>query len=486
VSPSSPDVLVQSRRVLLRSNGGRPRVTPAALLVSNGRIAKVYEGPGPELSGTAVLDYGEGLITPAFVNPHTHLAMSFMRGRFEDLTASDNAVEQLFFRIETQLEPDDVRAFTRMGAYESLLAGVGLVWDHFYFGAAVAAGLEDVGLTGVVAPTLQDVHGPGLGKAEEALAETLEIASSPVRARAGIFSALGPHATDSVSPELWSRLAELSASHSLPLHFHLAQSPEEVARVRASSGCSPLERLRRAGILTLQTGRVMAHGIYLSLAEARLATQGTPGAGTPGTGWLVFCPTSQTQFGVPARIDEWLEAQIPFLVASDSGNSNDGLSVQAELRMVAAFRTLSCSFGSASARLLATGDSPEAQQLGLERSGAVSRRRLLGDPEYLLRKVWQDAGSLHPGCRAGVIAEGALANLAVWNLDAPELWPATDPLRALAFSNLAHGLRQLLLLGRPLGEDGAFASSVLRSASYRAALDEANARLTQLWRRVGC
>jgi len=221
VSPSSPDVLIRSRRVLLRSNGGQLQVTPAALLVANGRIAKVYRGPGPELPATALLDYGEGLITPAFVNPHTHLAMNFLRGRFEDLTASDNAVEQLFFRIESQLEPEDVRAFTRMGAYESLLAGVGLVWDHFYFGAAVAAGLEDVGLTGVVDPTVQDVHGPGLGKAEQAVAETLEIAADPARARAGIFSALGPHATDSVSPELWSRLAQLSASHCLPLSLRL-------------------------------------------------------------------------------------------------------------------------------------------------------------------------------------------------------------------------------------------------------------------------
>lgn len=484
MSHSSPDVLIQSRRVLLRSEEGALRLTPAALLVSNGRIAKLYEGQAPELPGTAVLDYGAGLITPAFVNPHTHLAMNFMRGRFEDLTASDNAVEQLFFRIESQLEPGDVRAFTRMGAYESLLAGVGLVWDHFYFGAAVAAGLEDVGLTGVVAPTLQDVHGPGLGRAEQALEDTLQIAADPARARAGIFSALGPHATDSVSPELWSRLAELSLAHALPLHFHLAQSPEEVARVQARSGCSPLERLRRAGVLELEQQRVMAHGIYLSLADAKLATHGS--ATATGKGWLVFCPTSQTQFGVPARIDAWVEAQIPFLVASDSGNSNDGLSVQSELRWVAAFRALSCSFGAASSRLLAEGNGSDVEQLGRERASSVSRRRLLGNPEYLLRKVWDDAGALHPACRAGVIAEGALANLAVWDLDTPELWPATDPLRALAFSNLAHALRQLLLLGRPLGEEGAFASSVLRSSSYRAALDEANARLAQLWRRAGC
>jgi 5-methylthioadenosine/S-adenosylhomocysteine deaminase len=481
VQPTA-DVAIRSRKVLLRRDGARPRATAATLLITDGRITQVHEGQTPELGGTPLLDYGDGLITPAFVNPHTHLAMNFMRGRFADLTESDNAVEQLFFRIEAQLEPADVRAFTRMGAYESLLAGVGLVWDHYYFGDAVAAALADVGLGGVVAPTLQDVHGPGAGKVEHGLEETLQIAANTRLARAGVFAALGPHATDSVSPELWSRLAQMAERQGLPLHFHLAQSPEEVARVQAVSGCSPVERLRRAGVL--ERPRVMAHGIYLSLADARQASFGADDGAARG--WLVFCPISQTQFGLPARIDEWHDAGIPFVVASDSGNSNDGLSVQAELRSVAGYRALSASFGSGLGRLLASGERAEAERAGLERKSAVERRRALGDSDFLLRKVWDDAGALHPMFRAGVIAEGALANLAVWNLDAPELWPATDPLRALAFSNLAHALRQLVVMGRPLGEDGAFASSLLASAAYRDALREANARLEQLWRRAGC
>jgi hypothetical protein len=47
-------------------------------------------------------------------------------------------------------------------------------------------------------------------------------------------------------------------------------------------------------------------------------------------------------------------------------------------------------------------------------------------------------------------------------------------------------LRQLILLGRPLGEDGTFASSVLASTVYRDALAEANQRLAWLWQRAGC
>ncbi len=500
--PSSPAILIQSERVLLRSADGRPRIVPAALLVRNGRISSVHElspAPGaspssatslatasspsvsqaelPRPSEARVLDYGSALITPAFVNAHTHLTMSFMRGRFDDLTASGNAVEQLFFKIETQLEAADVRAFTRMGAFECLLHGVALVWDHYYFGDAVAQGLRDVGLPGVVAPTLQDLGGPGLGRAERGLSDTVAIATDPGLARMGIFSALGPHATDTVSPALWTQLAQLAEQHLLPLHFHLAQSPEEVERVERRSGCSPVELLARAGILELVQPRVMAHGIYLSLADARRATS--------GQGRLVFCPASQTQFGVPARIDEWLAAEVPFLVASDSANSNDGLNVQEELRWVAGFRALSSSYAPAFEQVLAQGSAEAARQVGQLRAQAVARASRLGDADFLLRKLWDEAGALHPAFRAGAISAGALANLAVWDLDSPGCWPATDPLRALAFSNLSHALRQLIVLGEPRGTDGWYASSLLHSQAYRDARREADARLQQLWRRAG-
>src|SRR6185295_3649476 len=37
----SADLLIQSRRVLLRRASGRPQILPAALLVANGRIARL-------------------------------------------------------------------------------------------------------------------------------------------------------------------------------------------------------------------------------------------------------------------------------------------------------------------------------------------------------------------------------------------------------------------------------------------------------------
>jgi 5-methylthioadenosine/S-adenosylhomocysteine deaminase len=469
-------LIIRSSRVLFPSTEAK-RIQAASIVVSGGRIDKVIRDGDAVPPGIAVRDYGQQLVAPAFVNAHTHLAMNFMRGYFEDLSASSNAVENLFFQIESALTAEDVRAFTRMGAFESLLAGVGLVWDHFYFGASVAAGIQDAGLGAVVAPTLQDVHGPGVALLENELAATIDLAANARMADAGIFAALGPHATDSVSPALWRRIASLAEHENLPLHFHLAQSAEEVARARAARYSSPVELLRQAGVLALTQPIVAAHGIFLSIPQAREVTR--------STGRLVFCPFSQLQFAWPARIDRWVEEAIPFVVGSDSGNSNDALSVQKELRLVAGFRFLSTAFGAAASRLLIGEDEGAAAAASSERLASAEARSLLGRPEFLLRTVTEEPGMMHTRFRVGAIAEGALANLAVWDLDSPMLWPATDPLRALTFGDTSQALVQLYVAGRAVATDGHVHETIVNSEAYREAFLEAKGRLESLWRRVG-
>ncbi|MEE2777443.1 MAG: hypothetical protein VYE73_11870, partial [Acidobacteriota bacterium] len=155
--------IVASRRVVL-GGGEEPLViAPAALRVEGSHILQLEaladESYSEALGRFAadsedVRDFGDRLVTPAFVNAHTHLALGFLRGAAPPGTLAGNMVRDFYFGIEARLEPGDVEAFARMGAYESLLHGVGLVWDHYYHGGSVARALVGTGLSGVVAPTL--------------------------------------------------------------------------------------------------------------------------------------------------------------------------------------------------------------------------------------------------------------------------------------------------------------------------------------------
>lgn len=489
--PERPDRIVVSTRVRLDDpeGPGPAREAPAAISIAGPTIAAVQPLPDDAArrreavarlaAGARIDDVGARPVTPAFVNAHTHLALAFLRGPRIAAAARGNVVEDLFFRLESRLAPGDVRAFVRMGAYESLLSGVGLVWDHYYFGEAVADGLADAGLAGVVAPTLQDLAGPGVGAAEDALAATEAIAGDPARRAAGVHAALGPHATDTVSAGLWEAALDLAGRHALPVHAHLAQSAEEVARVRAREGSEPLPWLARVGVLDRAPTLVLAHALYVREAQLR--------ALDPARHALVFCPSAQAVFGFPAPVRRWAAAGVPFVVATDSAAGNDSMSLQKELRLVAAARTADVAAGGAfEAHWSGPDGAPTEEAVRAHRDGRVAAPEAdaLAAPAALLDRVWAAPGALHPGLSAGRVAPGHLANLVAWDDGHPALWPGDDLDRALAYGDTTGALHALWVAGRPVGEPGDVAGAVRRSAAYREARAEADGRLRALLARA--
>lgn len=457
---------LQSQRVVFGSDDTL-RVEPGWVAIDGATIVASGQG-APPADGADTRDFGDRLLAPAFVNAHTHVALVALRGGVGEAIAG-NVVEDLFYRFEAHLTPEDVRAFARMGAWESLLAGVGLVWDHYFFGEALAEGIADTGLAAVVGPTVQDLAGPGRDQWEGQLDATLRLAAS---ARPGLFAALAPHATDTVSDELFERVAALAEAHDLPVHMHLAQSPEEYARAMDRHGTSPWGILERLGLPERVAG-VFAHALYLRRDELqRLGPRHT----------LVACPYAQLQFGFPAPVHEWQAAGASWVVATDCAASNDSMSLRKELRFVAGMRTVGATFSPHyQAFLDGTGD-PEA--VWAARQDAYARFGQSATTQRLLDRVWGRAGRLHPAFRAGSLEPGAIANVVVWDLDHPAFWPARDVLSTFTFGDVDGAVHAMFVAGREIGIAGDFTRSIVTSDLFVAHREEATARLTELLTRV--
>lgn len=456
---------IASQRVLLPTSGGLA-FGPARIEVDGTQIVAVHPSAGPHPDDT--IDFGDKGITPSFINAHLHLALSFLRG--VDLSASTrgNMVENLYYRIERKLASEDVRAFARMGAYESLLFGVGLVWDHYYHPEAIADALEDTGLAGVIAPTLQDLDGPGIGQLEANLAATEGLAQSEARKRRGIYAALGPHATDTLSEAGWRAAVALAQRHDLPIHAHLAQSVEEYARAEERHGHSPTEWLANIGVLDEAPKCLFAHALYCGDADLdRLAQSGAT---------IAYCPYSQMIFGFPADPRRWLERGVSFVAATDCTPSNDSMNVQKELRALSGQRTIATAQDPSYAAFTQAPSTARAQAVWRARSERFDACDPLGQPEALLSRVWSEAGGLHPGFRAGAIAPDTLANLLVWDFAHPAFWPGDRPLSTLALGDTAGAIHAHLVAGRWVGEPGRYHDSLVQSPEYRAAHREASER----------
>lgn len=407
------------------------------------------------------------LLSPAFVDSHTHLAMSFFRGLNASDFSSGNMVEDFYYRVEGQLTAADVRAFTRMGIFEALSCGTGFVWDHYFFGEAIADAFSDLGFSGVIAPTLQDLSGPGKESWQEQWEATRQIAAAKYGDQA-IFAAWGPHASDSVSPKLWGQIHEAASSSGLPVHAHLAQSREEYERAILCCGQSPVAYLHSLGVIGSSYHKHFAHSIYLEQEDFALLR-----ADRRLT--LTSCPSAALIFDFPADPLQWELNEIAWAIGTDCVGANDSHNLQKELRLISGMPMQRLGYSSAYANT----DTPA---LAAIRSKLRSYSEQFRCPAKLLERVWTQ-GSCHPGIKVGRIEEEALANLVVWDLKHPSFWPAKD-LRALAFCDTTTAIDNVMVSGQWMASFGNFQASLSSSPAYQQSRQEAEQRLAELRKRL--
>ncbi len=450
--------------------GSITSVTPAT--------RKIWNGWKEQASPLEIEDLGDALITPAFVNAHTHLCMLAFRGIGGLASLEGNVVKDLYFKLEQNLLPEDVRAFTRLGAVEALMSGTGMVWEHYYFGNMLVEGLSDVGLCGAVASTLQDLDGPGKDRTEDAWIETFDLQENTDALQKGIVSVIGPHATDTVSDDLWKTIATQADEHNLPIHSHLAQALDEVEWSWKEHGLSPLKRMEKLGLTDLEVNKLWVHALYVGDDELNMLN--------PSFDRLGHCPAAQMQFGFPAHTNAWRNRGFDILIGTDSPSCNDSINVQAELRFFAAADAYGVTMGDPLRKFRQEPSAKRARAVKEERQVIYDMRAPFVDPTNLLSALWNDAADLHPAAPVGMIEEGRWANLLVWDTNHPCFWPNKAPLQALSMANVTPALQRIMTRGDwKFDGDGYLANRVASNPLVQMWTNEASARLTDLWKRAG-
>ena len=198
---------------------GEPIADGAVAVGDDGRIAAL---------GTAA-DLGEGerfggcVVTPGFVNCHSHLEYAVYAGFGDGLPFSSWI--GLHVARKGLLDLDEMRAIATDGAHQCLRSGITTVGDCSFAGAAAEAAAE----TGLRAIVYLEVF----GRDQSALERFVELRErvEPVlsgRVRLGV----SPHAPYTCTLELYRECAALG----LPVATHLAESVAERAFLVDGSG----------------------------------------------------------------------------------------------------------------------------------------------------------------------------------------------------------------------------------------------------------
>ena len=316
-----------------------PVIKDGAVIVRAGLIAAL--GPARDLADESMIDYGNAVICPGFVNGHTHLELSPLAGQIPPSADFANWLDRL--TAATTAKPADrneVQQAVQAGLAASLSSGVTALADVTRF---PSWNREVLSASAVRAASFGEVI--AIGNRRHLLAERLDAAASPEHQTPRLRPGISPHAPYTVEPNGMRACSRRAGELGAPLCIHLAETADEATFTRSGggpladylrqlgawddqipvSGSDPVELAGATGLLGPRT--ILAHLNYVT--DADIASVAASGAS------VAYCPRTHHAFAHPPhRFREMLEAGINVCVGTDSLASNPSLSILDELRFL--------------------------------------------------------------------------------------------------------------------------------------------------------
>ena len=402
-------------------------ISDGAVAVENDRIAAV--GTVAEIvdqfPGSNVEHFGQAAILPGFVNCHSHLELTAMRGALDDVEHDFRAWLMKINDLRSGMSDDDIEEAAFAGAMEGAAAGVTCFGDIGRNGQAGIRALKRAGLRGIV---FQETNfSPDNRTADEDFAklgqryeELLTEATDLVRV------GLSPHSPYTVSSRLFELIAQYAIINRIPLTVHTAESVDEHNLLTSGEGffnefyerfdlewasphCTPIEYLERLGVLSARP--LLAHCVLASDGDiARIARNGCG---------IAHCPKSNAKFGHGyAPFERFLDAGISVGLGSDSVASNNVCDMLEEARFA-----------------------------GFAARNRDGRQRFVTARDVLHAATLGGAQAMRIDAEVGTLEAGKQADIAVVSLASRAQQPVNDAEAALVFSSNARDVVLTLVAG---------------------------------------
>jgi aminodeoxyfutalosine deaminase len=376
----------------------------------------------------AVEDFGKAAILPGFVNCHSHLELTAMRGALDDVEHDFRAWLLKINELRAGMSDDDIEAAALAGAMEGAAAGVTCFGDIGRSGSAGLRALKRTGSRGIVFQETNfspdnrtaDEDFKKLGqKYEELLTEATDL----------VQVGLSPHSPYTVGSRLFELIAQYAIINRIPLTIHAAESADEHDLMTKGEGfftefyerfnlewqsphCTSIEYLERLGVLS--TRPLLAHCITVSDSDiSRIAANRAS---------IAHCPKSNAKFGHGyAPLEKFLDAGIAVGLGSDSVASNNICDLLEESRFAA----------------LAARNRPD-------------RKRFITAREVLEAATLGGARALGLDKKIGTLEAGKQADLAVVSLENAGQQPVNEVHAALVFSSNSRDVLRTLVAGNEI------------------------------------
>ncbi len=386
--------------------------------VTDGKISYLAKTAPAEPPRTIV--DGTGMVAmPGFVNCHTHLAATGLRGLLDD--APRREALEVLLQKEARMDARCAKASALLGIAECLRFGITSVSDLYYYPDATAEALAETGMKGNVALSsyrfISDTEEFDF-ETDPQCAELRRVAEKwhghgdRIRVDTGIYAEYTSNC------QLWESLADYALEKGLGMQMHLAETRQEADECMDRTGLGPGELLNCHRLF--QVPATATGCVALQEEEQKLLGKKKASA--------VATPVAYAKAGLPGT-------PIAALV-------KNGMNVA-----------------------LGTGSAHESGNLDMfqvMRAAAMDARRAGGDadamPASALLMMATVCGARAQGRSetTGMLKEGMDADMILVDFSAPHLIPCHNVLNALVFSAQGGDVAMTMVRGRILYQNGQF------------------------------
>lgn len=362
---------------------------PTDVFISGNHIQAIGDCSGQ--SAEIVLDGRNRAILPTFHNAHTHAAMAYMRSYADDIELHTWLNDHVW-PFESKVTEEDVYNGARLACLEMIKSGTTFFNDMYWFRHGTARAVEETGLRAALSAVFIDFDDPA--KAKEQMEQNKRFFAERSAYSDRIIFQLGPHAVYTVSEKSLRWCKEFADEHELMIHIHLSETQKEVADCVVKHGMRPPKYLDSIGFLGPNIAA--AHCIHLDESEMHLLAERGVKA--------LHCPTSNMKLASGKfRFTDAVNAGIQVAIGTDGCASNNCLDMGAEIK-----------------------------------TAALLEKHFTGNPTALpAEEVWRAgtrACAQFYGLNSGIIAEGALADCMLVDLNNERLLPGHNLIADMVYS----------------------------------------------------
>ena len=407
-------ILIHNCTAALMDEAGT--VLPDAFVAVEGTQITYVGAQRPQGSFEEEIDGEGGVLMPGFVNAHTHVPMTAMRG-YGDGNNLQDWLHNYIFPVEARWDDRAIRCCTDLGLAEMIASGVTCIADMYGHSPAIAQEVAAAGISAnlsVGGVQFSDDFDPDTHSDCRVQRELTErwhgYNDGQILVDASVHGEYTSH------QQLWRWMAGYAREHGLGMHVHISETRSEHEECLARHGKTPIQVLNDYGVWD---GRaIAAHCVWTTPEDwAVMAEKGIS---------AIHNPMSNLKLGSGiAPVPAMKKAGVNVCLGTDGVSSNNCTDFFGDLKIAAI----------------------------LHNGAGCDPLALL--PIDALRMATANGGRAL-GRKTGVIAEGYTADLILVDFSHLNLTPCHSVLSNLAYAAHGSDVRMNMARGRVIYKDGDF------------------------------